>query len=647
MVLPVIAIGVYELLAAGAAATGLGAFAVAKRHELAEGVAAAADVVAETATDLSLQALPWIVSAATGVRPQGLWRHYDTVQDPIPVTGLDLDLDALKPWSPPILHIGETHPTPVARPRPIPVPIDGGLTGSPTPPTGPEDPLSGLRRWTETAKKVGGQLKDGAQRVAQNRWVQGAYTLYRWYNYGLAAIATAEISRRMVVGGKDHGPVLYDYMYEPLFGKSDAVRTLLGGQQLMAEETTTGILAVTLAKAVAPKWLSPWMDANKFVSQLPSFLSIHAYSTLGNWSFIEHQMTANNTDAGNVDFDRATRTAGFFGFTSIAYFPIKDWLINLPRFGRIGFREWWMRWGARQMPTLQRALTSTDGANWLGARLYHGAEMLVGPRVAAFFAPHYIPKLSTAVVYALFATAYRNVTQAIASLPFFEDSDMQQSLWMTNARSAASTVLFDPYLYLGAKSNSVRSIFGNQVVFMGLIYALNPYFSPFDGKDVAVAEADRVLKTAFAKGMADLQKAVLAKPLTQCNFSVPPEMNLSAKTWAELTRQYTSHEVLSPVFVSALVGTMRSHLGSHEMGTRRVGMALGVMLSQLAASPSEMSQGFLGWQAGLVGVLEHNGVRVAPRHAGRPLDTQELDRVFQDINDGHYDESPLFQFPRT
>lgn len=639
MVVPVIALGVYELLAAGAAATGIGAFAVAKRREIADGLADAGAAAVDSATELSLKALPWILTAATGVRPQGLWR-YDTVQAPIPVTGLDLDLDALKPWSPPILHIEDAPPT--AEPRPLPIPLDlieGGLTGHPNPPTGPEDPLSGLRRFTERARELGGQISAGAHRVAQNRWVQGAYSLYKWYNYGLAAIATGEISRRMMVGSTDHGPLLYDYLYEPAFGPSATVRTLLGGQQLMAEETTAGMLAVSLAKAIAPKWLSPWLDANKFVSQLPTFLSVHAYSTLGNWSFIVHQMTANNIDAGDVDFDRATRTAGLFGFTSIAYFPIKDWLINLPRFGRMGFHQWWMRWGAAQRPTIQRALTSTDGLNWVGAQLYHGAEIRVGPRVAAFFAPHYIPKPSTVMVYAVFATAYRNVTQAIASLPFFEDSDMGQSLVLTNARSAATTILFDPYLYLGAKSNSARSIFGNQLVFMGLIYVLNPFYSPFDGKDVAVAEADRVLKDAFASGKGGLQRAVMAKPLTQRNFAVPPETDLSVKTWVELTRQYTTQEVLRPAFVSALVSTMRSHLKSDELGGRRVGMALGVVLSQVALSPKGVPQK-------LGRLLEQSGVRMAPHHAGHPLDAKELDRVFHDINTGLYDESPLFQFPR-
>lgn len=649
MVAPVIALGVYELLAAGAAATGLGAFAVAKRREIAEGLSDATDAAQDAFRETAIQAIPYIIGAATG---HAIWRPRAlpdvTAAGPVETLPLPGFADA-GAWG--SIGVPRFPAVPVADGDAAPLPVVRELprvTDIPPPPAGgPEDPFKGLRRATDKVRDAAGQARDLVLRVAQNRWVQGVYTLYKWQTYGLAVLATAEISRRAISGNKDHGPILYDYAYAPLFGESVAARTILGGQQLMAEETTAGILAVTLAKAVAPKWLTGLLDVSKFTSQLPTFLSINAYAALGNWSFIEHQMAANNVAAQDVDFNRATRTAGLFGFTSIAYFPAKDWLINLPMFGRVGFREWWMRWGAAKVPTLQRTLTSTEGLNWMGAQVYRGAEFLFGRRVASWLAPHYVPKLQTIGVYAVFATAYRNIAQAIASLPFFEDSDMGESLAMTNVRSAASTLLFDPYFYLGAKSNSVRSILGNQVIFMGLVYYLDQFYSPFDGTNLAVAEADRTLKAAFATGGEALAQATLSKPLTQRNFSVPPETDLSVKTWAELTRQYANHEVLNPTMVAALVTTMRSHLKSSEPGQRRAGMALGVMLSQVALTSRSVSEAWSGWRVGLAAILEKDGVQIHPRHAGRPLNADELDRVFEDINAGLYDESPLFQFPRS
>lgn len=639
MVAPVIAIGVYELLAAGAAATGLGAVAVARRRELSERLSDAASSAQQALRTTTLHVLPYIIGATTGVRPQGLWRHGTdefAFRKPVPVSGLDLNLDSIRPWSPPIVHNDDVQP--IVRPRPMPVPferMDGGRTGSPTPPNGPEDPLSGLRHVAEGAARLAGRIKSVAGRVAQNPLLRGAAMAYKWYVYGSTVVALAEISRRMIVDDPQqvHGPILYDYVYEPLLGSSAAVRTFLGGHQVMSAETSAGMVAVALARRLigtsfAGKFLSPGF-IDKFVSQLPSFLSVHGYAAFGNLSFFEHQITANNTTIGEVDVDRATRTAGFFGFTSIAYFPITAWLINLPSLGRTGFREWWMRWGAEKMPAAREWFMGNRGLNWSLAQMWRGMSAVLGPQLSAVVAPHYVPRMRTWLAYAAFATAYRSGTQAVASLPVFEDSNMAESMQMTAARNVASVTLFDPYFYLAAKSNSLRSMFGNQLVFMGLIWGLNRFFSPFDGKDVAVKEADRTLREAAFSGT--LQQAVLSKPLTQRNFWVPPYVDLSAATWAQLSRQYANGRQRDARFISELRMLMKFQLASNTLDNRRVGMALGVMLSQL----------------GLAEALRQDGVYVDPRHIGTPLELSELTKVFQDINNGLYDEVPLFQFPRN
>lgn len=648
MVVPVIALGVYELLAAGAAATGLGAVAVAKRREIAEGLSDAADATQQTFRETAIQSLPYIIGAATGTR---LWRPNALPDvaafgplEALPLPGF-ADADA---WGKigvphfPAVPVGATDATPpVIRELPR-------VGDSPMPPVGgpPEDPLGPLRRVADKAKEVAGHIRGLALRISQNRAVQIAYTLYKWQTYALAGIATAEISRRMIMGDKARGPILYDYVYEPLFDESVAARTLLGGYQLTAEETSAGTLAVMIAKVAAPKWLKGWLDMTKFLKQLPAFLSINAYAFIGNWSFIEHQIAANNIDAKNVDFDRATRTAALFGFTSIAYFPIKDWLINLPIFGRIGFAQWLMRWKMAETPSLVRALTSTEGLNWLGAQIYRVTEARLGHGVANWLAPHYVPKVQTVAIYALFASSYRYLAQWAASQPLFEDSDKDQSLAMTNTRSVISTLIFDPYFYLGAKSNSVRSILGNQLVFMGLVYYLDQFYSPFDGKDVAVNEARRAIQAAAMSGKSSTMiKVTHSKPLTHRNFMVPPSTDLSVGTWTELSVQLAKNPDLNTPTVTLLLESMRSQLKSTELGDRRVGRAIALLLSHVAnVLPFGADIEQLVMRGKLAQDLQTEGVSLDDTYRHHALTAAQLRNAFETINNGTQDAPPVVHF---
>lgn len=649
-----IAIGAYELLAAGAVATGLAAYGVAKRRDIANGLNNAATAAQDTFRESTLHALPYIIGAATG---RSLWRPHvlpaitdsGTLQ-PLPLPDF-ADARWLDELTIPALLI-QASDLPVSRPLPD-LRVLPRADDVPLPPAGgpPEDPLGPLLRALAKVKQVAGRLTAGAQAAAKNPWVQGAAVAYRWYVYGSTAVAAAEISRRMIINNPKqvHGPILYDYIYEPLLGDSTAVRTFLGGHQVMSAETSAGMIAVELAKriirtAFAGRFLSTGF-VDKFVSQLPSFLSVHGYAAFGNLSFFEHQMTANNTAVQDVDIDRATRTAGFFGFTSIAYFPITAWLINLPTFGRVSFREWWMRWGGEKTPALREWLLSNRGMNWSFAQLWHGVEHLLGPHLAAVVAPHYVPRVRTWLAYAGFATVYRSGTQAMASSPLFEDSNISESLEMTLARNLVSVTMFDPYFYLGARSNSLRSMFGNQIVFMGVIYALNPFFSPFDGKDVAVAEAERSMKAGFAKGDEALKAVVLSKPLTERNF-LPPRTDLSNATWAHLIAQFAQDTEQNSVFTEALSRVMKDLLMAKEPGERRVGMALGVMLTHIAHTMPDgvsFSQQTSRWRLSVA--LKEAGVHLDRAYQDRMLDTPQLLKALEAINHGTQDAPPIVHFP--
>lgn len=649
MVAPVIALGVYELLAAGAAATGLGAFAVAKRREIADGLSDAADATQHAFRETAIQSLPYIIGAATGTR---LWRPrtLPDIADADPVETLPLPgfADAAA-WD--VIQAPQFPAVPVATDAAPPVVREVPRVGDlPLPPAGgpPEDPLKGLRRIADRAKDI-------ANRVGQNPFVRGAGTLYKWYIYGSAVVSLAEIGRRMVVGSKDDGPILYDLAYQPIFGESVAARALLGGHQVMAAETSAGMVAIALARSLIRRYSGKLGEqfVDKFLAQLPGFKATHAYSFLGNISFFEDQMAANDISTEHVDMNRATRTAAFFGFTSIAFYPLVGVISNVPRLrigkytldgiGRIGFKEWLAKYSSKQLDLLRPTLL--DYGNYALAAAWQVVARRMGPQLAARVAPHYVPRFQTFVIYAGFATVYRNITTAIASLPWLEDSDWSESMKMANARSALSIVLTDPYFYLGAKFNSKRAIYGNQLVFMGFILALNQFYSRFDGKDMAIKEADRSLKRAAAGGVDAVQLAVGQKPLTQRNVIVPPYVDLSAETWARLAEQYARDAHLDPQLISQLSGAMTRLLTSRTLDDRRVGMALGVLLTQIGQYQDGIPQAQQVWRRSMLQTIEKAGVVVHPRHAGQPLSAAELDRVFDDINDGVYDKARLFEFP--
>ncbi|PIR21215.1 MAG: hypothetical protein COV45_00280 [Deltaproteobacteria bacterium CG11_big_fil_rev_8_21_14_0_20_47_16] len=642
MVAPLIAIGAYELIAAGAAGTGAAAVAIARRKGLAEGLGTLAETASAATAEMAVKALPWIMAPVIGRAPT-MWR-YDTDTPPLPITeagGLDLDIGAIQPWAPPIVHIEAPSVLPT---QPVTAPlrrIDGGA-GEPPPPG--QDPK--WRELLKAARDAAARAKDVATQVGQNPWVQGAGTLYRWYIYASTVLTSAEIGRRMATGSKDHGPILYDYVYEPLFGEAVAARTILGAHQVMAAETTTGTMAIALASRFVGGPLAAKLGpefVTKFLAQLPSFGAIHAMSALGNLAFFEHQMTANDVDLASVDIDRATRTAGFFGFTSTFFYPLVGILSNVPRItigrfslegiGRIGFREWWMKWGTARF---SQAVHASDYGNWAVAQLWHGAQWLLGKQVSQVLAPHYMPSFRTYALYAIFATVYRNGTQAIASLSPFENSNISESMAMTNVRNVTSIALFDHYLYLCAKGNSARAIFGAQLIFMGLIGFINQFFSPFDGEDVAVNEADRALQKAAQQGEEGVRETVLSKPLTQRNFLVPPYMDLSTATWAQLSSRYATAKNLDKAFFEQLASTMQKLLLSKDVDERRVGMALGVLLTQVSFNPK--------WQS-LQSKLHQAGVVLDPSRFNRPLAIDDFEQVFEEISDGVYDKTPLFRFP--
>jgi hypothetical protein len=630
-----IAIGAYELLVAGAATAGLGVVAVAKRRELAEGLGGAASIAGEAAMDVTAKALPWIAAPLINRVPR-IWRDdADTAPFPIPeAAGLDL-LDALQPWAPPILHSESAQP----KNPPLPIPLedagaDGGA-GAPPPGQGP--------RWRDLIKAA----RDGAAQIIKHPAIQGAATCYKWYIYGSTVLSVAEISRRMIAGDEANGPILYDYVYQPIFGESVAARALLGGHQVMAAETTSGMLAIALAKHLVGKRFAGTLGekfVEKFLAQLPGFKTTHAYTLMGNITFFEDQMAANAMSTEHVDIDRATRTAAFFGFTSIAYYPLVGILSNVDRIkigkwvldgiGRVGFEEWLAKYTSKQLNLLRPNIL--DYGNHALAAMWQGAARILGPQLAARVAPHYAPRFQTWVLYAGFATVYRNVTTALASLPWLEDSNWSESMKMANVRNALSIALTDPYFYLGAKVNSWRSIFGNQLVFMGFIYALNQFYSRFDGKDIAVNEADRTLHHAASQSGAAVRNTVLSKPFTQRNFIVPPYLDLSVSTWAQLSKRYAGKHHLTAGHVEALVSATQVLLKSNNQDERRAGRALGVLLTQVSFNPQ--------WKP-LKATLRNVGVILDPDHAHHALSESELNQVFTDINDGKYDRRPLFQFP--
>lgn len=309
MAAPVIAIGVYELFAADAAAIGIGAVAIAKRRELTEGLSDAAGAMHDTFRKAAVQSLPYIIGATTGsrpFRPRAIPDAADAVSISLPLPGFAdpaaWDAIGVPAWAGlPALPRPGVRETATGRTL-----TDlGNVEVYPPEDPPPSDPLK--------------PLQEGLNRLGR---AIIRHPLFKAYQY----ITLVYGGLSVLFPSEEKGPFLYGQVWKRFIGESVEARAFFGLLEVVAAESFGGMLAVAIARRVGPRL--PARLATIIKNNTPSFAQVNLAALLGGPSFYQYQMTANNTASHDVDVVRATRNAFFLGFTSTLFFPLKDMIIG-------------------------------------------------------------------------------------------------------------------------------------------------------------------------------------------------------------------------------------------------------------------------------------------------------------------------------